>query len=143
MGERGQRNREEIEFLFFSRLRRTLARVLAASQLSSAPDKTAKLRRLDEDRCISLCLPSPLLSCGFSEHYSITHLYGLLVVSIVANDISIPTVYATLPKCAIFHFEFTSFGMKDRRLTSICDRPKFEFDNTASELALTEEYQLK
>ena len=63
-----------------------------------------------------------------------------MVVSIVANDISTPTVYGN---CAIFHFEFTSFGRKDRRLTSNCDRPKFEFDRTASESALTVEYQLK
>ena len=33
--------------------------------------------------------------------------------------------------------------MKDRRLTSNCDQPKFEVDRTASESALTEEYQLK
>ena len=65
MGERGQKSREEIGFLFFTRLSRSFARVFAASQLSSAPDKTAKLRRLDEGRCFSFCLPSPLLSCRF------------------------------------------------------------------------------
>ena len=104
MGERGQRNREEIGFLFFTRLRRSFARVFAASQLSSAPDKTAKLRRLDAGRCFSFCLLSPLLSCRFGEHHSITHLYGFLVVSIVANDISILTVYGNLTKMRDFPF---------------------------------------
>ena len=69
----------------------------------------------------------------FGLHKSITHLYGFLVVSIVANDISILTVYGNLTKWAIFHFEFNWFGIKDRRLTSKCNRPKFEFDSTASE----------
>ena len=104
MGERGQRNREQVGFLFFTRLRRSFARVFAASQLSSAPDKTAKLRRLDEDRCFSLCLPSLLLSCPFGEHHSITHLYGFLVVSIVANDTSKPSVYGNLTKMRDFPF---------------------------------------
>ena len=104
MGERGQGNREEIGFLFFTRLRRSLARVFAASQLSSAPDKTAKLRRLDEGRCFSFCLPSPLLPCRFGEHHSITHLYGFLVVSIVAYYISIITVYGNITKMRDFTF---------------------------------------
>ena len=80
-----------------------------------------EIAETDEDRCFSLCLLSPLLSCRFSKPHSITHLHGFLVVSIVANDISILTVYGNLTKWAIFHFEFTSCGMKDRRLTSTCD----------------------
>ena len=104
MGERGQRNREQVGFLFFTRLRRSFARVFAASQLSSAPDKTSKLPRLDEDRCFSLCLPSPFLSFRFGEHHSITHLYGFLVVSIVANDTSKPSVYGNLTKMRDFPF---------------------------------------
>ena len=104
-GERGQRNREEIGFLFFSR--GFAARSRAFLRLRSSvvlPTKTAKLRRLDEDRYFSLCLPSPLLSCRFGEHHSITHLYGFLVVSIVANDISILTVYGNLTKMRDFPF---------------------------------------
>ena len=92
-----------------------------------------EIAETDEDRCFSLCLLSPLLSCRFSKPHSITHLYGFLVVSIVANDISRLTVYGNLTKWAIFHFEFNCFGIKDRRLTSKCNRPKFEFDSTASE----------
>ena len=57
-----------------------------------------EIAETDEDRCFSLCLLSPLLSCRFGEHHSITHLYGFLVVSIVANDISILTVYGNLTK---------------------------------------------
>ena len=48
------------------------------------------------EQMFSLWLPSPLLSCRFGEHNSITHLYGFLVVSIVANDISILTVCGNL-----------------------------------------------
>ena len=49
-------------------------------------------------------LPSTLLSCRFGEHHSIMHLYGFLVVSIVANDISKPTVYGNLIKMCDFPF---------------------------------------
>ena len=63
-----------------------------------------EIAETDEDRCFSLFLPSPLLSCRFGEHHSITHLYGFLVVSIVANDISILTVYGNLTKMCDFPF---------------------------------------
>ena len=61
-----------------------------------------EIAETDEDRCFSLSLLSPLLSCRFGEHHSITHLYGFLVVSIVANDISILTVYGNLTKMCDF-----------------------------------------
>ena len=63
-----------------------------------------EIAETDEDRCFSLFLPSPLPSRRFSEHHSITHLYGFLVVSIVANDISILTVYGNLTKMRDFPF---------------------------------------
>ena len=57
-----------------------------------------------EDRCFFFCLPLPLLSRRFGEHHSITHLYGFLVDFIVANDISILTVYGNLTKMRDFPF---------------------------------------
>ena len=58
----------------------------------------------DEDRCFSFCLPLPLLSRHFGEHHTITHLYGFLVVCIVASDNSIPTVYGNPTKMRDFPF---------------------------------------
>ena len=49
-------------------------------------------------------LPSPLPSRRFGEHHSITHLHGFLVVSNVANDVSILTVYGNLTKMCDFPF---------------------------------------
>ena len=103
----------------------------------------AETKTRTDDFSLISCLPSPPQSRHFGLHNSITHLYGFLVVSIVANDISILTVYGNLTKWAIFHFEFNWFGIKDRRLTGNCNPPKFEFDSTASESVLAEEYQLK
>ena len=96
-------------------------------------NEIAETKTRRDDFSLISCLPSPPQSRHFGLHNSITHLYGFLVVSIVANDISILTVYGNLTKWAIFHFEFNWFGIKDRRLTSKCNRPKFEFDSTASE----------
>ena len=56
---------------------------------------------------------APLLSCRFGEHHSITHLYGFLVVSIVANDISILTVYGNLTK--MHHFPFWIYFVWNER----------------------------
>ena len=103
----------------------------------------AETKTRTDDFSLISCLPSPPQSRRFGLRNSITHLYGFLVVSIVTNDISILTVYGNLTKWAIFHFEFNWFGIKDRRLTGNCNPPKFEFDSTASESVLTEEYQLK
>ena len=50
------------------------------------------------------CLPSPPQSRRLGLHNSITHLYGFLVVSIVANDISILTVYGNLTRMSDFPF---------------------------------------
>ena len=61
-----------------------------------------KTRR--DDLSLISCLSSPPQSRHFGLHNSITHLYGFLVVSIVANDISILTVYGNLTKMSDFPF---------------------------------------
>ena len=61
-----------------------------------------KTRR--DDFSLISCLSSPPQSRHFRLHDSITGLYGFLVVSIVANDISILTVYGNLTKMSDFPF---------------------------------------
>ena len=64
----------------------------------------AETKTRKDDFSLISCLPSPPQSRHFSLHNSITHLYGFLVVSIVANDISILTVYGNLTKMRDFPF---------------------------------------
>ena len=64
----------------------------------------AETKTRTDDFSLISCLPSPPQSCRFGLHNSITHLYGFLVVSIVANDISILTVYGNLTKMSDFPF---------------------------------------
>ena len=67
----------------------------------------AETKTRTDDFSLISCLPSPPQSRHFGLHNSITHLYvlyGFLVVSIVANDISILTVYGNLTKISDFPF---------------------------------------
>ena len=64
----------------------------------------AETKTRTDDFFLISCLPSPPQSRRFGLHNSITHLYGFLVVNIVANDISILTVYGNLTKMSDFPF---------------------------------------